>query len=323
MKKLKLGFFFIIFFLLLNIVNFVYAEGLKKELVNRKKKSSNLVHKKATQKSLIKCSKVTTRYNKNRSLTTYKIKKGDTIKKIAKIKGVSESEILAINKHINPRLLKPGQKILIPVSNLAKSSRDYEQPLQTTRYSVAKEEIEKFRKNKVIVGDENEESFDNESIIDENSNEVENRREITLYSLRNDDLRKLINSALDYIGANYKYGGDSVASLDCSAFVRRVFREVNISLPRTSREQYNLGVEVPFDDLREGDLIFFAKKNRINHVGIYIGNNMYIHAARKGKGVIVSSIESPYVKKHFVGARRIFTLQSASNEETLKEKLIN
>lgn len=297
--------------------------------INKKK----IIHKSSAKKTHTKkiSNKNKLSSKKTNSALSYTIKKGDTIRKIAKLKGVSEKEIIAINKNINPKMLKPGQKILIPPSNIAKTNneiRNYAELSRTSkRYSVAKEEVEKLEKFKNISNStytSDEEDFEgDEGVPAENFSDVENKKEDYLYSLRDDDLKKLINSALDYVGATYRYGGDSIASLDCSAFVRRVFREVNINLPRTSREQYTLGTEVSIDELKEGDLLFFAKKNRINHVGIYIGNNMYIHAARKGKGVIVSSLESPYVKKHFVGAKRLFTLQSASNEKLLKEKLIN
>ncbi len=262
---------------------------------------------------------------------SYKIKKGDTIKKIAKIKGVAEKDIISLNKDINPKMLKPGQVILIPQrSSLAKERNNSKRNVDvrpTKKYTLARQEmqnLENLKNNSSATANIQDDDFDgDEDISSDTFSDFEPKKDVYLYSLRDDDLKRLINSALDYIGASYKYGGDSIASIDCSAFVRRVFKEVNINLPRTSREQYTLGTEVSFEELKEGDLIFFAKKNRINHVGIYIGNNMYIHAARKDKGVIVSSLDSVYVKRYFVGAKRLFTLQSASNDNILKEKLVN
>ncbi|MCX7991113.1 MAG: NlpC/P60 family protein [Proteobacteria bacterium] len=325
MALIKCCFSFIIicFYLLFSITCVFSEQNQKRKNISQKSTAKTNIAKKTAGK------KGQVARKKSENTVSYKIRKGDTIRKIAKVRGVSEKDILSLNKNINPKMLKPGQVILIPNVNMAKENNGYKNTASRSskKYSLAKEEIknfEKIKENSAVTSSIQEDDFDgDEDINSENFADFDSKKQEYLYSLRDDDLKKLINSALDYVGATYKYGGDSIASLDCSAFVRRVFREVNINLPRTSREQYTLGSDVSLEELREGDLIFFAKRNRINHVGIYIGDNMYIHAARKGKGVIVSSLDSPYVKRYFVGAKRLFTLQSASYDNLSKEKLIN
>jgi len=94
---------------------------------------------------------------------------------------------------------------------------------------------------------------------------------------------KIIESACSYLGTPYRYGGTTPEGFDCSGFVRHVFGENGISLNRTSYEQFRQGKAIPLTALRPGDLIFFGKVKRqhcrIEHVGLYIGEGRFIHAA--------------------------------------------
>lgn len=129
---------------------------------------------------------------------------------------------------------------------------------------------------------------------------------------------KIIKTALQLYTVPYKWGGSSLEKgIDCSFFVKYVFSELGINLPRTSQEQYRVGKPVSKEELRCGDLVFFKKSRYrkvkgkirkyeyINHVGIYLVNNEFIHATRGSKKVTISSLEEPYFKKHFAGARRV------------------
>lgn len=111
-----------------------------------------------------------------------------------------------------------------------------------------------------------------------------------------------------FVGIPYRWGGDNVVEgMDCSGFVRAVYNLCGVNIPRTSREQFRTGESVGRDYLRDGDLVFFgASEDSINHVGIYVGKNRFVHAPRRGDDIRVSSlVDSPYMKK-FVGARRYF-----------------
>jgi len=113
-------------------------------------------------------------------------------------------------------------------------------------------------------------------------------------------------TALSFLNTPYRFGGSSENGIDCSGFVQKVFKEFNLKLPRTAREQYTLGTKVPKGDLQLGDLIFFRTYAKYpSHVGIYIGDNKMIHASSRNRGVVVSSIDSKYFRKRYLGAKRL------------------
>lgn len=106
-------------------------------------------------------------------------------------------------------------------------------------------------------------------------------------------------------GTAYQFGGNSNRGIDCSELVMNVYRDsVNIKLPRTTEIQANKGYPIYKDQLKMGDLVFFKTGWRIRHVGIYIGNNEFMHASTS-KGVIISSLENVYWKEKYWQARRI------------------
>jgi cell wall-associated NlpC family hydrolase len=114
--------------------------------------------------------------------------------------------------------------------------------------------------------------------------------------------------AMSMIGIRYKYGGNLPESgLDCSGLVRYLFKEVwGANLPRTSEEISHLGEHVDRQDLQPGDLVFYNTLRRgFSHVGIYLGNNKFIHAPSTGGEVRIESMDISYWKKRFNGARRI------------------
>ncbi len=126
------------------------------------------------------------------------------------------------------------------------------------------------------------------------------------------DSRKSITSVLmkgiEYIGIPYKWGGTTLAGLDCSGFVQKVFaNSVGVFLPRTALEMSHIGEKInKIEDLNPGDLVFFnTRRFSFSHVGIYIGDNKFIHSPRRGKNVTIENIEKTYWVKRFNGGRRI------------------
>ena len=120
--------------------------------------------------------------------------------------------------------------------------------------------------------------------------------------------------ALSLVGIRYRYGGNSPEQgLDCSGLVRYVFREAGgTDLPRTSQEMSRRGQPVDKQDLQPGDLVFFNTLNRaFSHVGIYLGNNQFIHAPSAGRNVRVENMDMNYWKARFNGARRVLDNESA------------
>jgi cell wall-associated NlpC family hydrolase len=114
--------------------------------------------------------------------------------------------------------------------------------------------------------------------------------------------------AMGMIGIRYRYGGNAPESgLDCSGLVRYVFKEAwGANLPRTSEEISRVGENVDSKDLRPGDLVFYnTLKRSFSHVGIYLGDNKFIHAPSGGGKVRIESMDLSYWKNRFSGARRI------------------
>lgn len=111
-----------------------------------------------------------------------------------------------------------------------------------------------------------------------------------------------------YIGIPYRFGGISRRGVDCSGLVCLIYREVSrVTLPHSSGALRRLGKKVGDRKARCGDLIFFKRGifGRVNHVGIFLNDNTFIHASTK-KGVIYSNLDEDYYRKHFVEMRRIF-----------------
>ncbi len=118
----------------------------------------------------------------------------------------------------------------------------------------------------------------------------------------------LTASALDLLGIRYQWGGTSPQTgLDCSGLVQFVFQQVTgVTLPRSAKEMSRLGDKVALADLRPGDLVFFnTRRFAFSHVGIYLGDNRFIHAPRRGREVEIAAIDAGYWQKHFNGARRL------------------
>ena len=119
---------------------------------------------------------------------------------------------------------------------------------------------------------------------------------------------ELAMRAVGMIGIRYKYGGTAPESgLDCSGLVRYLFKDVwNTDLPRTSEEISRVGEKVEVHELQPGDLVFYNTLRRtFSHVGIYLGDNKFIHAPSSGGQVRIESMDTGYWKKRFNGARRI------------------
>ena len=131
--------------------------------------------------------------------------------------------------------------------------------------------------------------------------------------LKADNVRMLKSKAYGFLGTRYRFGGASLNGLDCSAFVQKVFREMDVALPRTAREQFQRGEEVMPGDLQKGDLVFFRTYASFpSHVGIYLGNNRMIHASSRDRHVVISSLDTPYYRSRFIGAKRISKINPAT-----------
>ncbi len=193
----------------------------------------------------------------------YRVKRGDTLDKLARKFNINKQEIVELN-NINTRKkrLPPGMTVFIPK---------------------AEEEGEEAP---VVLNDRPLKPWKNE-----------------------EERGILVKVAKSFAGAPYRYGGDSVRGLDCSAFVKKMYEIFEVQLPRSAREQFCYGPRVEKEDLLTGDLVFFKTKRYAKyptHVGIYIGDDKFIHASSVLKrGVKVDHLTDTYFKRTYIGAVRV------------------
>ena len=121
---------------------------------------------------------------------------------------------------------------------------------------------------------------------------------------------QLVEAGFKMIGVRYRRSGESPKTgFDCSGLVKNLFSKFNIDLPRSSREQFKQGEKIDRDKLEVGDLVFFSSGGpNPTHVGIYVGNNKFLHAARKARQVMVSDLNKIWYTMRYLGARRIADL---------------
>lgn len=121
---------------------------------------------------------------------------------------------------------------------------------------------------------------------------------------KNESANDVISYAKRFIGTRYVYGGRSPSGFDCSGFTGYVYQKFGVSLPRTSGAQYSATTRVSKANLQAGDLVFFSTGGKsIGHVGIYIGNNQFIHSPSSGRTVCIESMSGYYAKTYFGGGR--------------------
>lgn len=134
-------------------------------------------------------------------------------------------------------------------------------------------------------------------------------KEGKIYQISKVDRQKLLEDAKYFKGGKYVWGGTKPEGFDCSGYVQYLYKKHNISLPRTAWAQSQKGDPVDMAHLQKGDLLFFLTDKKrgipVTHVGIYLGDGNFIHAASKKDGIIISPITHGKYAKTFVSARRV------------------
>lgn len=258
------------------------------------------------------------------SVKTHKVVKGDTLSSIARKYNVTLSNLISWNPQIsNPNRISIGQVInLSKVSSTTTNSPSVTSPSNGS-YTVKKgDTLSKIAKNyKTTVSSIMKL---NPSIKDANkirvgqvikiSGTVSNSSTTTTtpptvsntQTSNTSQVSKLITAAKKYIGKPYSYGANGPSAFDCSSFVQQSFKDIGVTIPRSSIAQSTSGKVVPISSVKQGDLVFFDTDfdGTINHVGIYIGNNQMIHCGTS-RGVEISTTSSSYWKPRLVKAVRI------------------
>jgi peptidoglycan endopeptidase LytE len=224
-----------------------------------------------------------------RNTSTYKVRKGDTLARIAKKTGITVSELRTLNS-LGKRRVKPGQILVLKDSDAEADAKPRLAKKVQLRY------------NDLFNEKDYEQSLA-ELVEPDPNRPVEMSKNM---ELKTDNVRMLKSTAYGFLGTRYRFGGSSRSGIDCSSFVQQVFRELEVSLPRTAREQFEFGNAVSPGDLQKGDLIFFhTYASYPSHVGIYLGNNRMIHASSRDRRVVISPMNTAYYRSRFLGAKRI------------------
>ncbi|OHD65548.1 MAG: hypothetical protein A2176_03070 [Spirochaetes bacterium RBG_13_51_14] len=115
---------------------------------------------------------------------------------------------------------------------------------------------------------------------------------------------RIVRTAERYLGVRYKRGGATPRGFDCSGYVMYVYQRNGILLPRSVVRQYKAGKKIGLERVKPGDLLFFrtSRKRRLSHVGIYCGDDRFIHAPRSGKKVSFADMDKAYWRKRYIGA---------------------
>jgi len=110
--------------------------------------------------------------------------------------------------------------------------------------------------------------------------------------------------ALDQVGVPYRYGGTTPGGFDCSGLVQYSYKRAGVAVPRTTGQLWSAMSPVGRHELRAGDLLFFKIEGKMSHVGLYLGEQRFVHAPQSGRKVSVESLNSPFYKAAFIRAGR-------------------
>ncbi len=221
---------------------------------------------------------------------TYVVKKGDTLRKISRRFKISTDKLKEINE-LQGASLKPGRRIFLagkpgePKENPGPLGTTYDRRETPVITSAKLEEVKEMSKSDELLSD---------------------------LSIK----ERLILFAKKMLHLPYRFGGTGAFGLDCSGYVQKAYGFVGQTLPRSAREQFRIGEAIDKKDLLSGDLVFFRTYASFpSHVGIYLGNNLFIHASSLSKKITIDSLESPYYFKRFIGAKRVIPEEDTEAED--------
>lgn len=269
----------------------------------------------------------------------YLVKPGDSLYRISKSFGVSIESIKEANG-LKTHLIKPNQILLIPLPKRDCSSSFSEETISYTvqpgesLYQISKkmgcsiDEIKRINRlqsahiktgqilllpKKAFPMEEEVEELGDGGVTQEALVPNETVAESNGKWNSPEERSLFIRVVKSFLGIPYRLGGSTIRGIDCSAFVKKIYEIFNITLPRTAKEQLRIGKKVEREELEEGDLVFF-KTRRTNdpHVGIYIGNNEFIHASSRSKEVRIDRLDTPYFHTRFIKGVRIKEMEGDS-----------
>jgi peptidoglycan DL-endopeptidase LytE len=212
---------------------------------------------------------------------SYVIQRGDSLFSISKKVGLPIEEIKKVN-HLHTSTLKVGQILILP--------------REGSRLDVKAKEVA-----------EGEEILEPSEREDDKGESAASAVLGKWSSLEERSL--LVRVVKVFLGVPYQLGGSTFRGIDCSALVKKIYEVFNIQLPRTTREQFSIGKKVEKNQLEEGDLVFFRESGNRAHVGIYVGENQFVHASSYSREVKIDHLDAPYYRKRFLRGVRVKELE--------------
>jgi LysM repeat protein len=212
---------------------------------------------------------------------SYVVQRGDCLFSLSKKVGLPIEDIKNINC-LHTSRLKVGQILILPK--------------EESRWDEKSEELA-----------EGEEIFGPSERAEEKGESVASP---VLGKWSNPEERSLLVKVVKiFLGVPYQLGGSTFKGIDCSALVKKIYEVFNIQLPRTTREQFAIGKKVEKNQLEEGDLVFFRESGNRAHVGIYVGDNQFVHASSYSREVKIDYLDAPYYSKRFLRGVRVKELE--------------
>jgi peptidoglycan endopeptidase LytE len=240
---------------------------------------------------------------------THVVRKGDTLGKIARAHRVSVSKIQAANG-LEGTHLSVGKKLVLP-GGKARTKRRKARPTPGAQLSIVDSQgsTPSGDARKLPTEAELAELARSVKAAGAASPGVAAASEAGKADVSVRD--RLLRVAQRMLSVPYRYGGTTLWGLDCSGFVQKTFAFLDLDLPRSAREQYREGAKVAKSDLSPGDLVFFRTYAKYpSHVGIYLGDNRFVHASSRDRKVTVESLDTPYYMKRYIGAKRLLFEQN-------------
>lgn len=225
----------------------------------------------------------------------YVIKRGDTLSSIARKHHTTITKIRKANGLKKSEIIKVGKVLKVP------------QNKKTIKFV----KVKKKASNKKLVA-----SISNLDMISLEKSKAEKRDKFVfsdIFASKNDEhsdkCKRITSLAKTKLGKKYVWGASgNKNTYDCSSFTKYVYKNIGVNIPRTSIRQSKFGKYVKRDQLQKGDLIFFdtskRRKGYVNHVGIYLGDNKFIHASSAKKKVVITRLDKNFYSNRYKGARR-------------------
>jgi LysM repeat protein len=217
-------------------------------------------------------------------MDSYDVRKGDSLFSISRKLGLPIEEIKKMN-NLHTSALKIGQILLLP-------------------------------KGESRLDDGGDIREDGEEISDSSQREGNKGEPVVSTPLgkwnNSEERSLLVRVVKTFLGVPYKLGGETFKGIDCSAFVKKIYEIFSIQLPRTTREQFSIGIKVERNQLEEGDLVFFRERGNRAHVGIYVGDNQFVHASSYSRKVKIDHLDTPYYNQRFLRGVRVKELERES-----------